>query len=341
VILLLVLTAGVQTRAQVLINEVNTDGTDYAEIVNLSLTVVDITGWTITMADDPSATISFTFPATTTMSPGEIIFIGENAGTPATPAGVQRFTIGNINWAANSGGACALNDAADVGQDLIRFGNPTNLPTGSPLSPFTGSAPSGGGANTQDVFQRTSNIDTDADTDWAMSTSGSGTPGDYNPGQTPISVPGDVGQRNRPLSSLVLKGGLNLNGNEPENGENGPFFVTTNSLDITVSGTPGQPWILIGGPLNRNNAVFSPQGSLDIGIFGSTANYSDLFTVMDGLNPISFFDFLATTGADGTSHVEINIDNLPPGILTTLQALVYQPNAPFVGLTAAFEITIP
>ncbi len=582
------LTFGNQLNGQgVVINEVVTDGNDYVEIANLSALAVDISGWTVTMTTDPSAQVSVTFPATTIIAPNETIVIAENASLPVLPGGTQRFSIANIVWVVNTGGACALNDNNDVGQDLILFGNPSNLPTGSPLSSFTGSVPSGG-ANTQDVFQRISNNDSDTDADWVMSPSGTGSPGALNAGQSgvpapptasfaatpttstvgtpiqfvdqslgqptswawdfdgdnitdstsqnpsfaygatgfytvrltvtnsfgsdtsilnsfiqiivpptipfldefnngslnsawslssttigqiyvgnpPSTSPGsggdalifeatatgtvylnqatliidlsaetevivkylaresgdepdandglfvsdgvqtllavshqgltsawqeiefdlgafvtangmsltstfelifsqqdnfdlpsdglliddvrvelppvpDIGQANQPLAFMDIAGGVNINGKSAVIGENGPFFVNSSQLDISFGGTPGYPWILLAGPLNRNNQVFVPQGSLDIGTMGATSNYSDIFPVIDGLNPVAFFDFLATLNSSGAGSLSVNFDNLPPGIITTLQALIYQPGSPFVQLTAAFEFTVP
>ncbi len=583
-ILLLVLTFSVSTKAQgVLINEIVTNGNDYVEIVNLSASPVNLTGWTLQMTTDGAPTSSITFPGTTMIAAFEVIVISETQTQPSIPFNVQRFTVSNIFWIVNTGGACALNDANGVGQDLILFGNPTTLPTGAPLSPFSGSVPTGG-TNTQDVFQRTSNVDTDTDVDWAMSATGTGSPGILNQGQSgipsadftvsaPVTItnsaiqftdlslgtptswqwdfdgdnvvdstmqnpvftytalgsydvtltvtngfgtdtltqtafvqvvipptipfldeftngtlhpawsltstnngiifagqppsfspasggdallfsatssgsvylnqatlfidlsgvtgvevryqareasdepdandglfvsdgnqtllavshqnltntwteitfnlgafalanglnlnssfqlifsqqdnfpiatdgliiddvqvlvppPADVGQANRVTSSMTIAGGLNLNGNPPDVGENGPFFVSSTQLDITISGMPFQPWILIAGPLNRNNHVFVPEGSLDIGTMGAVNDYSDLIVIIDGLNPVSLFDLFAVTGATVTGSLSVHLDNLPPGLLTTFQALVYQPSAPFVGITAAFEFTI-
>ena len=572
-------------KAQVVINEVVTDATDYCEIANFGASAVNIGGWELIMTDDPSATTTYTFPAGTMIAPYEVIVVAESATSPVVPAGVQRFETGaNINWVAAGGGACGLNDGSGAGVDLVLFGNPTLIPTQSPASPFTGSV-----NNTLDVLARNSNTDSDTAADWAVTASGTDTPGALNPGQSalptaptasfsaaptsiapggmvqfmdtssgtptswawdfendgmvdstaqnpthvyntlgsydvrltvtnalgsdtltqtgfitvanlptvpytqnfnggvgslgagwsiqsttiglieigappsaspvsggdalllhasgsgtiytnqatlqidlagandallrywareaadeadaddglfisdgiqtvlaashqaltatweeievdigdvlaqngmqtggvisimfrqtdnfPIPTDGliiddvqvlpppvpDIGQANQATAYLDINAGENLNGEIAVVGTNGPFFASGNVADIEIHGSVSWPYALIFGPLNRNNAIIPNVGSLDIGLLGM-GNYSDILVVMDGANPVTFFDFAAFTDATGESHLQFDLTGFPVGVLGTFQVLAYQPASPFFKLSAAFEYSIP
>lgn len=185
--------------AQVRVNEVMTGTPDFAEIANHGGVAVDISGWSLVLCDDPTVVTVYSFPIPTILNPGEIVVVSESATSPTVPSGVRRFTTDtNINWAAASGGICALNNAQGAGVDRILFGNATNIPTQAATSPFTGSVPSGGGSNSGDSLQRNSMADTNLATDWTMSASTAQTPGSWNAGQTapasaaPVAVAGVV-----------------------------------------------------------------------------------------------------------------------------------------------------
>ncbi len=322
------------TAQGVLINELFLGVPDYCEIVNLSAAPVDIGGWSLIMTDDPTAVTTFVFPAGTILAPNQLAVVAENTSNPSVPAGTLRFDTSNINWSLSSGGTAALNDAANVGVDYVLFGNATNLPSGNPLAPFTGSV-----NNSANVLRRLNNTDTDTAADWAVQGNGTDTPGVLNPGQIPVALMPDVGQANQTLAELDINNGLNLNGQPAVVGINGPFFADGSTMVITVTGEPDQPWFLLLGPLNRNNAVFPNVGSLDIGLLGPS-DFSDVQIVMNGLGP-SFLDQFANTGPSGTSVVTLGLSPLPPGVIGTFQAIVYNSTSTVVGITAAFEYTVP
>ncbi|MCB9832267.1 MAG: hypothetical protein H6807_07305 [Planctomycetes bacterium] len=155
----------------------------------------------------------------------------------------------------------------------------------------------------------------------------------------PPPVP-DSGQANQVDAALDVNGGLNLNLQPASIGINGPFFASGNVVQIAIDGPTSWPFALLLGPLNRNNAVFPGIGSLDIGMLGA-GNYADILLIMDGANPVGFFDYFAYTDATGQANLSFDLTGLPSGVLGTFQALVYQPASPFFKLTAAFEYSLP
>jgi PKD repeat protein len=176
--------------AQVLVNEVFTGAPDWLEVLNAGTAAVDVSGWTVYFADDPSVVTVFSFPIPTILAAGELVVISDSASAPAVPPGVRVFvTGGNVNWLANSGGTCALLDAAGSIVDHLIFSGATNLPAPIPSAPWAGTGTVGQGPNPLDDFFRTSMIDTNSDADW--STQASGTAGALNAGQTavPPAVP--------------------------------------------------------------------------------------------------------------------------------------------------------
>lgn len=325
--------------AQVVVNECFTGVPDWCEVMNLSGSSVNIGGWSLIMADDPTVTEVFTFPSGTTLAPYGIAVVSESVSGPLVSVGVQLFTTtGNINWAGATSandpdGAAGLNDGSGAGMDLVLFGSPTNLPTQSPASSFSGSLPTGS------VFARNSMTDTDSSADWAVATSGSGTPGAPNPGQTVPPLVPDTGQANQASASMYINGGVNLNGHTAAVGENGPFFANGSQLSITVDGNPNQPFLLLLGALNRTNAVF-PFGNLDIGYMGASLNFSDVQVVMNGVNGTGFFDLFARTDPSGVAVVTLGLPGVTPGVLGTFQAIVYTGTSSVIELTAAFVFTV-
>jgi hypothetical protein len=155
----------------------------------------------------------------------------------------------------------------------------------------------------------------------------------------PPPVP-DIGQANQATASLDVNQGLNLNGERALVGVKGPFFASGLVADLTIEGPTSWPFALLLGPLNRGNASFPGVGNLDIGMLGQ-GNYGDILAIMDGANPATFFDYFAFTDATGEARLSFDLAGLPPGLLGSFQALVYQPASPFFKLTAAFEYTLP
>ena len=64
--------------------------------------------------------------------------------------------------------------------------------------------------------------------------------------------------------------------------EVGTSLGAGDALDITVSGPPGQDFIILVGPLNRANDTFAGLGQLDLGLLGP-GNYSDIAVAVDGI----------------------------------------------------------
>ena len=579
--------------AQIVINEMVTGVPDWCEVANLGNAPVHVGGWTVYMNDDPTTVTSLVFPSGTVINPGECVLLAENATNPAVVPGVQRFTPANINWAVNSGGCAAINNAAGAGVELVVMFNATNLPPQSPAAPWTGSVPLGGGANTLDFHRRTSMVDTNTPNDWTMSAAGFETPGVLNGGQTtppqspltasftatattviagsgirfidtsagvatswawdfdnngstdstaqhptyvypaagtysvkltatnsfgsatttvvnyvsvvtaptvtppytqnfgaplglewtlspgapsgriqlandpagiasplsggagllmdvsvvvttsitntaslrvnllatgggtlkyyvresndeddaddgvfltngvttiqltqhtgllsawtefevdlgiaaanagmaltssmqllfrqrdnnpaptdgaiyddvrvlPPPVP-DIGQANQAVARLDVNGGLNLNGNPALVGENGPFFASGNSLTLSFTGNPGQAYLLLLGPLNRQNAVFGGVGSLDVGLLGGSNNFSDVAVVLNGAGGPEFWDQFAKLDATGNSILTFGLPGFTPGTIGAFQAAIYTGGPSVIALTAAFEFTV-
>ncbi len=155
----------------------------------------------------------------------------------------------------------------------------------------------------------------------------------------PPPVP-DTGQANAADAGLDVNGALNLLGQASGNGVKGPFFATKATgaqLTFTVRGLANQIFLLLAGPLHRNNWVVPNLGSLDIGLLGP-GNLGDVVIVLDGTSPIGFNAF-ATTGPAGQSVTSLFVPALPPGVWTTFQAAVFS-SPTTVKLTAATQLTV-
>lgn len=151
----------------------------------------------------------------------------------------------------------------------------------------------------------------------------------------------DTGQANSAQAWLVIDGAVDANGATPGS-QNGPYFATIpvgGTFTLTFEGTPNQPFLLLGGPLNRNNKIFSGIGSLDIGLLGGTGSFSDVNILLNGQNPGGFFDLLALLGPSGQQTLSFPQSGVTPGLSGALQAAVFQPGSPQVKLSAATEVT--
>lgn len=155
----------------------------------------------------------------------------------------------------------------------------------------------------------------------------------------------DTGQANQVGSSLSIAGAVNVNGQPPLIGTNGPFFAERtggNQLNLNVTTNPNRSMVMLYGPLGKNNFVFPSLGSLDVGLLGGSLNFGDVAIVIDGLNPTTFIDLLGSIGASGQQTIGFTIPStFPPGVLGTFQALIVDPaNTPTARLTAAIQVTI-
>ena len=159
-------------------------------------------------------------------------------------------------------------------------------------------------------------------------------------------VGGDTGQPNSADASMVVDGALGLNGCFAAQGLNGPFFRTLGAGDtfrMSFGSAPNRPFVLLFGGLNRQNGMFGPIGSLDIGSMGGSGDYSDVDIMLNGISGTTFFDGLAQVGNDGTQVIQLTVPQLglPPGVWGTVQALMMDPsNSSTARLSAAFEITM-
>lgn len=161
----------------------------------------------------------------------------------------------------------------------------------------------------------------------------------------PTSGTPDSGQANQVGSILSVAGAVNVNGQPPLVGTNGPFFAERtggNTLNFNVTTNPNRSMVMLYGPLGKNNYLFPTLGSLDVGLLGGSLNFGDIAIVIDGLNPTTFIDLLGSIGASGQQTIGVSIpSSFPPGILGTFQALIVDPaNTSTARLTAAIQVTI-
>jgi len=149
--------------------------------------------------------------------------------------------------------------------------------------------------------------------------------------------PPDSGQANSAAARLTMGVAANINNIPYFDGVNGPFFASKangSTLTFTVQGPANSPYVLLAGPLNRNNLVIPGIGSLDI---GSSIALSDVIIVIDGTIP-GFFNGLAVLPPSGTSTLSFPLPTLPAGVWTTFQVAVVTPTT--VTLSAATQITV-
>lgn len=146
----------------------------------------------------------------------------------------------------------------------------------------------------------------------------------------------DTGQPNGPLAYLDINGGTNQIGFPADIGVNGPFFSQSNQLDILFQGQPLQPFLLLSGPLNKNNLVLPVHGSIDI---GSDQTFSDVIILLNGLEP-GLFNSLAVLDATGASGLTFGLAGVPLGTVLGFQGIVINNSTSLVEFTAAFEVTV-
>lgn len=135
---------------------------------------------------------------------------------------------------------------------------------------------------------------------------------------------------NDPAGSLTFNG---LDGGVP----NTLVIGAPNSLDMSVSGNPNVPFVLLAAPsLSVGEGVFGPGLSLDIG------GIDQVSVVMDGLNPsASILNQFANTGAGNVDFTFPLPAGLPPGSLGSFQAILVDFSLPsFLAFTAATEVVI-
>ncbi len=143
---------------------------------------------------------------------------------------------------------------------------------------------------------------------------------------------------------------LDLNGAQSPGGlavrfvENGPYSSVATPgglLDFSFEGPADQPILLLVGPMNLVAASFSNVGQMDIGgspdpITGIPSSIGVLFdgTSLVGLNP------LFRTNIMGVASLGLTMPNVPPGILTTFQAVILNDTPSGIALSNAIELEI-
>jgi hypothetical protein len=172
--------------AQLKVNEVSTSSTSWIEIINLGAPI-NINGYKVRYGGNSGISFVqnvFTCPSMV-LGTNQVFVITEDISTaqPSVPAGVFKAYCGApLPWVATpatgANGAVAINDAADIGLDRMKWGNP--LQDFSVYgSPFTGSI-----VPTAVVMFRSAPTDTNTPSDWLSGPSG--TPGAVNPGQANV-----------------------------------------------------------------------------------------------------------------------------------------------------------
>lgn len=144
------------------------------------------------------------------------------------------------------------------------------------------------------------------------------------------------------LAVMDLNGSVEMNGYAVSTGVNGPYSVSVASgatLAFSFSGMPGQPVVLLAGPLGPNVATFPGIGVLDIGTaapFGPPANVTVLAdgAGSGGLSPFFRLD------AAGNMNFTITSSALPVGSVVPFQTAVYTGGAAVIALSNAVVLNI-
>lgn len=171
-------------QAGLKVSEVSTSNPSWIEIINISGSSVNMSGYKIRWGGNSGLSFLqgvYTIGAVT-LPPNGVMVITEDISTsqPAVPAGVfKAYAGGLMPWSAapavGVNGCVALNDPGDVGLDRMKWGNPLQdlsiygSPWTSTISP------------TGHTMFRNSPVDTDAPADWTSTTTP--TPGAINPGE--------------------------------------------------------------------------------------------------------------------------------------------------------------
>ena len=275
--LLLCLCALVNAQSPVVINEVNTGTPDFIEYRNVSLSPVDISGWTqaswyATAAGPMTAEPTLIFPAGTILAPGGFFVTSDSSGSPV-PSLYSGF---NYFWVDDRTVEVALTDPTMMIADYMLYDFFANAPTGNipAATTWTGTFTGAGGMLFDDK-SRNWDTDTDMATDWSV-TSGPGTPFLENPGQFPI---------------FGFDASIACN---PAGG----------GVDFSVmNGTPGNSFYI------ATAAVFTgiaPNGSL----LGIEITFAEIVAQIQTGAP-----FVGVIGASGGSTYTFNIGGAPCGML--------------------------
>ena len=173
------LSTPVGSPAGVVLNEIGTEKEAYVELLNPpgSGGVLDLSGWTIRMMNDPSAVLEYVIPDPTLVGEGEVLLVREGYGAPGRGLIFAEGLL--FPWSTPERGACALLEPMGTGIDYLNWNGPF-APEQPPGVNWFGTvdAPGIGQALWRDGY-----TDTDTPVDWGVAAAGGGSPGALNPGQ--------------------------------------------------------------------------------------------------------------------------------------------------------------
>lgn len=156
--------------------------------------------------------------------------------------------------------------------------------------------------------------------------------------------PVESGQAPQPgLAVFDINGATNLGGDTVSFGGPGPFYGQSMPglpLAFSFEGEGVQPILVMYGAMNQGAATFPQIGQMDIGgapdpVSGIPVGTAFLFNGTDptGLNPLFW------TTPQGTNLVQFTTPALPPGIVTTFQAAIFNSTSG-IALSNAVQLEI-
>ena len=171
--------------SSVVITEINPNGTDGMELMNVSSAPVDVSGWTVHIYDNstgwPAPKFTFTIPAGTKCPAGGVFTI-LRSGTGTVPGVYPNFFCANTNafiWTSGTTlrAAVMLRDTAGSIVDFVAVGSATpssiTSPVAVPASRWSGATVAASTSTTQS-YQRIGGSDGNTATDWTFTTTGMG-----------------------------------------------------------------------------------------------------------------------------------------------------------------------
>ena len=127
---------------------------------------------------------------------------------------------------------------------------------------------------------------------------------------------------------------------------NGPYFTDISqgtSISFHLEGTPGQPIILLAGPLLPAALVVPPQGQIDIGngMFDPVSGFPlGIVLAANGTAP-TFPDAFFVLDVNGEMDISLPVfSTFPLGILSTFQAVVFTGGPSVVAISNAVQVNI-
>jgi hypothetical protein len=157
------------------------------------------------------------------------------------------------------------------------------------------------------------------------------------------TVPAGGGQAPQPgLAVMDLNAALDVNGLDVPSGAPGPYathIAAGATLSFSFSGVPGQPLILMAGPLGVNARAYAGIGQLDIGVPNPPGLPTGIIVLFDGTAAGAFGPFLVLS-AVGSMGFSLSSHGLPSGFQTTFQAAVLTGGTSIVALSNAVTLHV-